>query len=125
MDSRDLLQSEGWERFQAALGRKTVRVDGVLAIEMPLPFGGTYSYSPRASFSRKGSATASVFWRAESSDEGVTPRVLRRAVEPEWTWRTSLVGTDEERLVVMHEKHRYNMRLATKRGVVVRVTSSS
>ncbi|MDO8599272.1 MAG: peptidoglycan bridge formation glycyltransferase FemA/FemB family protein, partial [bacterium] len=49
-----------------------------------------------------------------------TPLVLRRALEPEWTWRTSLDGTDDALLARMHEKHRYNVRLAERRGVGVR-----
>ena len=43
----DLLQSDGWERFQCALGRTTHRVGGMLVIAMPLPFGLSYLYAPR------------------------------------------------------------------------------
>ena len=147
----DLLQSEGWERFQRALGRKTERVDGVLAIEVPMPFGMTYLYSPRTTFPfrhceeperRRGNLTSTaqtlaeragvIFWRAESGGQvsGVRcqvsePRVMRRLVEPEWTWRTSLEGSDDERLAAMHEKHRYNVRLAQRHGVAVRVAASA
>lgn len=154
----DLLQSEGWERFQHALGRTTERVDGVLAIRMPLPFGLRYIYSPRGTFptghceepQRRSNLTSSVgrlvqetgavFWRAEFlSDKFAAPTfrpgracilqlrapaVMRRLVEPEWTWRTSLEGSDDELLARMHEKHRYNVRLAERRGVRVNKYSS-
>lgn len=78
--------------------------------------------------------TSAVFWRAEcptpptpsSRREGgeqnlylTIPRVLRRAVEPEWTWRVSLEPDEGAMLAAMHEKHRYNVRLAQKRGVRV------
>ncbi|MBI4143092.1 peptidoglycan bridge formation glycyltransferase FemA/FemB family protein [Candidatus Uhrbacteria bacterium] len=141
----DLLQSEGWERFQRALGRKTERVGGVLAIRMPLPFGWQYLYSPRSSFPRHPEVTprdltqalqrltkgtSAIFWRAEFPS-GIgdlkfqisNPRVVRRALEPEWTWRTSLDGTDDALLARMHEKHRYNVRLAERKGVTVRAVS--
>ncbi|MFH1099215.1 MAG: peptidoglycan bridge formation glycyltransferase FemA/FemB family protein [Candidatus Uhrbacteria bacterium] len=157
----DLLQSNGWEKFQRALGRITHRVDSVLAVEMPLSFGLRYMYSPRGiinsrqlapTFRASGSTvdgehdagfnvheTSAIFWRAEHSSNLAphgspsklqrsgasrltTPLILRRLVEPEWTWRTSLVGSDDELLGRMHEKHRYNIRLAERRGVVVRMT---
>lgn len=136
MTDGDLLQSEGWERFQRVLGRKTERVDGVLVIRMPLAFGWSYWYSPRGVIAReprdRSNPGHTVFWRAEFDPELSTlhsplptPLVLRRALEPEWTWRTSLEGTDDEILGRMHEKHRYNVRLAQKRGVVVRTISFS
>lgn len=142
--TQDILQSEGWERFEQALGRKTERIAGVLVIEMPLPFRLRYWYAPRSeelritnnelwdrmcSIAEKNGA---VFLRSEADvDRSIIhdscfmiPRILRHEVEPEWTWRTSLNGTDDELLARMHEKHRYNIRLAQKHGVSVRVMSN-
>lgn len=147
--AQDLLQSDGWERFQRALGRKTERIGGVLAIETPMPLGFLYLYSPRGSFPRHAErspsprhserpkdarnlthalqdtakATGAIFWRAEFDGPVSEPRVMRRFVEPEWTWRTALAGSDDERMATMHEKHRYNVRLAIRKGVTVRVSS--
>lgn len=143
----DLLQSNGWEQFQRALGRTTHRVDGVLAIEMPLPFGGVYLYSPRGSLpfrhceepeERRGNLTPSVqhlaeetdaiLWRMEVGSEFrnfkfqiSNPRVLKHALEPEWTWRVDLTPSEEQLLAGMHPKHRYNIRIAERHGVTMRV----
>ncbi|MFH1430174.1 MAG: peptidoglycan bridge formation glycyltransferase FemA/FemB family protein [Candidatus Uhrbacteria bacterium] len=145
----DLLQSEAWEQFQQALGHRTHRVGGVLCIAMPLPFGGTYLYSPRMATSDCGLQTTAfvqelskqiraVFWRAEfptppnppsQREEGeknwefVAPRVMRRLVEPRYTWRTSLEPSCEDMMAAMHEKHRYNIRLAERRGVTIRTSN--
>ncbi|MDO8462850.1 MAG: peptidoglycan bridge formation glycyltransferase FemA/FemB family protein [bacterium] len=135
----DLLQSAGWEQFQQALGHRTHRVDGVLAIELPLPLGQRYLYSPRGgeATSRQLQAasacarkTGAMFWRGECStplatrnSQLVTPAVLRRQVEPQHTWRVNLEPSLDAVLAGMHEKHRYNVRLAEKRGVVVRTVS--
>ncbi|MBI4435002.1 peptidoglycan bridge formation glycyltransferase FemA/FemB family protein [Candidatus Uhrbacteria bacterium] len=148
----DLLQSDGWERSQRALGRKTERVGGILAIEMPLPFGLRYWYAPRSGASGElivdsGElldraagiirGTDAVFLRAEFGSELSppkadpplaetinyqlsTPLVLRRAVEPEWTWRVDLASSEEELLTAMRPKHRYNIRVAERQGVVAR-----
>jgi len=146
--SDDLLQSEGWERFQRALGRRTERVGGVLRIRMPLPLGLSYWYSPRGgtASSRQPQATSTycetlcviadgpraLFSRGEFTEEQLAacslqlaaPAVTRRQVEPEWTWRTSLDGSDGELLARMHEKHRYNIRVAMRHGVGVRRQTS-
>lgn len=144
----DLLQSDGWEWFQRALGRTTHRVDGVLAIEMSLPFGMRYLYAPRSGaatsrqlqassqfceyLQRNVSSQKMVFFRGAFARDQLAacslqlrvPAVMRRLVEPEWTWRTSLAGSDDECLAAMHEKHRYNIRLAERRGVMVRAAPS-
>lgn len=134
----DLLQSHTWERFQRALGRRTWRVEGTLVIGMSLPFGLQYVYAPRSGESGIGNRESgehiariaresrAVFLRTEQCSDLptpdsrlTTPRVLRRAVEPEWTWRVSLEPDEDAMLAAMHEKHRYNVRLAQRRGVRV------
>lgn len=48
------------------------------------------------------------------------PRILRRLREPEWTWRVDLLPSEDTLLAAMHEKCRYNVRLAQRKGVAVR-----
>jgi hypothetical protein len=148
----NLLQSDGWEQFQQALGRRTWRVNDLLAIEVSLKFGLTYLSSPRGlvplssttqeqvddSWSRIVRESRVVFWRAAvSSDspmsmsignmrdaEVVVPRLLRRQMEPIATWRVRVDVGDDELLSAMHQKHRYNIRLAERRGIAVLPSTS-
>lgn len=45
--------------------------------------------------------------------------------QPDWTLRLDLVQSDEDLLAQMHPKGRYNLRLAQKKGVTVRVARGS
>lgn len=143
----DLLQSQGWEAFQRSLGRRVWRVDGVLAIAIPLPFGHCFLSSPRyvvparrpEESSTKDLAhavraiakeTGAIFWRAEfpsdltpNASHLTPPRILRRLIEPEWTWRVACDRDDGALLVAMHPKHRYNIGLAERHSVTVRIAS--
>ncbi|MBI4433986.1 peptidoglycan bridge formation glycyltransferase FemA/FemB family protein [Candidatus Uhrbacteria bacterium] len=143
----ELLQSHGWEAFQRALGRTTFRVNGVLLIRTSLPLGTCYLSSPRT-FAEVALRTAQVdqflalveqvraraeqeraiAWRLEwpfavapTGTALTPPRILRRLREPEWTWRVDLSPSEDELLAAMHEKCRYNVRLALRKGVTVRV----
>lgn len=51
-------------------------------------------------------------------------RTVRRAIQPPQTIAINLQRPEEEILHEMHQKHRYNIRLATKSGVTVEVVSS-
>ncbi|MDO8425543.1 MAG: peptidoglycan bridge formation glycyltransferase FemA/FemB family protein [bacterium] len=119
----DLLQSQGWEQFQQALGRQTHRVGGVLAVAVPLPVRGSYLSCPRAACESSAARAlaqevGACFVRHEG--DGVSPRVMRRLVEPQHTWRVALDADSDAMLAAMHEKHRYNIRLAQRRGVAIR-----
>lgn len=123
-------QSPDWERFQRALGRTTQRVDGWLLIEGKTPLG-RYWYSPRP---RATAQTLAAFVGFAQRDRAAFVRVDPAAPVPTDQFsvrptlhtqpRDSLIlaGLDrpEEALLAgFHEKTRYNIRLAKKRGVVV------
>ena len=48
------------------------------------------------------------------------PKILTSSKEPETTWVLDLDSSDDELLSEMHQKTRYNIRLAEKKGVKVR-----
>lgn len=52
-----------------------------------------------------------------------TPEILLRQREPERTILVDLSKTEDELLANMHEKSRYNIRLASRRGVKVRLAT--
>ena len=127
------LQSVAWGKFQQAAGFKTKRIDGVLAIKRPLPLGKCWVYVPRATSSAPpvaglGEVTKwarkekAVFVRAEPLEASLPMpwREVDQHVQPQHTLVLNLAKPEEELLAAMHQKTRYNIRLAEKKGVTVR-----
>lgn len=129
------LQSWEWGEFQRATGREVLRLrgDGALAqmIRLPLPFGKSYWYCPRgplaldilpplAEEARKNEA---IFLRCEPLEKPVhrffAGAKKREAVQPAQTLIVDLAQDEEAILAAMHEKWRYNIRLAERKGVRV------
>lgn len=118
------LQSWEWGEFQRALGREVVRLrDGgtmVQAVRMPLPFGKSYWYVPRGPVGGGIGAplAGGIFTRFEPSS---VPEKAKKvpSVQPSQTVILDLAGSEEELLSAMHEKTRYNIRLAERKGVRV------
>lgn len=130
------LQSPEWEEIQKKMGRPVKRLGPVLVIRHDLPLDFNYLYAPRpGEFSESFFSAA-----AELIKEGNS---LFIKIDPSLPWLPSLGGvpsfsiqprqvavvdcrvSEEEILVRMHPKMRYNVRLAAKRGVeVFRVPSA-
>ena len=127
------LQAWQWGEFQRALGREVlnVRENGGMAqmIRMNLPFGKSYWYAPRGPLGQLPSlkmdqdVAKSLFIRIEPSE---TPdaRFFAGAkkthdVQPGQTLIVDLTQDPEAILAAMHEKWRYNIRLAERKGVKV------
>ncbi len=131
------LQSAEWERFEASLDRTTRRVDNVLMARRSLPLGFHYWYCPRPlalteSFFGEAKKVAnqerSVFLKIDPTEESATEVAhvagkvarLAHAVQPRQSIVLDLIGHGEDELLAaMHEKTRYNIRLAERRGVRV------
>jgi hypothetical protein len=130
------LQSWEWGEFQQRLNRKIWRIDFnglyIQAIKMPLPFGRGYLYIPRINFelSQKiisdlknlSEAEKCIFIRVEPIKQNVSDLGFKRVgnVQPSKTLLLDLTKSEEELLAEMHQKWRYNIRLASKKGVNVR-----
>lgn len=143
------LQSWAWGDFQTAYGRRVFRlgafdhglVGALTLIEHQLVLGQTYLYAPRGPLAESAAAATALFQaaiklgRQEKSMyvkvdpalydfefdldkiEGYEPGTTLQ--EPD-TLVLSLKPTADELLSAMHPKTRYNIRLAEKRGVTVR-----
>lgn len=125
------LQSDAWEEFQRSVGRETFRVRGALVISHRLPAKTHYLYSPRPNVS--GTAFESelgilardrkaVFAKIDPAGDRVfdsARAVAAHAIQPQQTILAEIAIPASEILSRMHEKTRYNIRLAEKKGVSV------
>jgi len=129
------LQAWQWGEFQRALGREVLRLreDGAMAqmIRMRLPFGKSFWYSPRGplghlpSLAMDQDVAKGLFIRCEPVP-GPVERIFAGAkkthdVQPGQTLIVDLAQAPETILAAMHEKWRYNIRLAERKGVRVYV----
>lgn len=138
------LQSWEWGELQAALQVPYWRLtgdDGVaLVARRPLPGGRSWFYVPRgpvwkstntnnvlSSLIDLAKKERVVFVRVEPSQSGeqdIESEQWQRAdhsVQPEHTLVLDLDKSEDELLADMHQKTRYNIRLAQKKGVLVRL----
>jgi len=142
-----LLQTGEWGELKSAFGWKPVRFvsgeEGVQILFRKLPLGFTIGYIPKASVSSQQSIFSQELW-SEIDLVCKQNRAIFLKIEPDlWkdqkpeTWslaletsphniqppRTVIVnikGNEEEILARMKQKTRYNIRLAEKKGVIVR-----
>lgn len=125
------LQSWEWGEFQAKYGKVFRYAEGeafATVLEKTLPLDFTCWFMPKgargigdkqreaiATDARKAGA---IFLRFEPEQEP-TQGVRITAVNPSVTLVTDLMQTEEQLLAAMHQKTRYNIRLAQKKGVVI------
>ena len=137
----DFLQSEEWEEFQRAVGRTTQRVNGVLLIRHDIRAGHNYLYSPHPVFSGKdvkenfvsgarifAKENKSIFLKIDPVPELSFPDVRvhkAHSLQPQKTILLGLRVSEETLLSSMHQKTRYNIRLAERKGVGVTNTSTT
>jgi peptidoglycan pentaglycine glycine transferase (the first glycine) len=129
-----ILQSWVWGEFQKNLGVKIHRFSGEdyinFVIETPVPLGKKYLYSPRGPLGNVEDALDdlkkfaevdhnTIFARIDPSNPVDLPRAAKEA-QPADNWMLGLEKTEEELLIDMKPKHRYNINLASRRGVTVR-----
>lgn len=143
------LQTDRWAQFQKSLGRQVFFVSGEnwrgLLIKRTLPLGKNYLYCPRGpmpasyqiveEFLDKVAEIAkqekSIFlrWDPPFAENEFSFKKLSaisyklkavRSVQPQHTLVIDLTKPEEVLLAEMHEKTRYNIRLAERRGVLVK-----
>jgi peptidoglycan pentaglycine glycine transferase (the first glycine) len=145
------LQSWDWGEFQIALGRNVERIAeadvACTMLTLPLPFGRRYAYCPRGPVLRKDAdpkaivtivdllksrmATKTDFLRFEPefpaarTDIAMTLQgtgfVRGPETQPAHTSIIDLTRAETELLAAMHQKTRYNIRVAERNGVKVRI----
>ena len=121
--TQSFLQSNDWQAFQEQTGKKTLRSGDFLTIVHRIgPF--RYAYVPRVGLSddtlsalkKQGMAFARV------EGEVATTRRIQQTHnrQPQTTLVLNLNKSETELLGEMHSKTRYNIRLAERKGVVIR-----
>lgn len=129
-----ILQSWQWGEFHKALGQKIFRFSDEdfanLAIETELPMGKKYLYSPRGPLGDQNKALEDlkklqsekdlIFARIEPMQKMALPRAVKD-IQPINNWLLNLEKTEEELLIAMKPKTRYNINLAQRKGVKIRV----
>jgi peptidoglycan pentaglycine glycine transferase (the first glycine) len=143
-----ILQSGEWGELKAAFGWQAIRVvngnAGVQILLRSLPLGFTLAYLPKpislGNFQLLGEvdalcrARSSIMLKVEPDiwelDSGVNSmnagsyligfQTSPHAIQPLRTILVNLRGTEEDILSRMKQKCRYNIRLAEKKGVIVR-----
>jgi peptidoglycan pentaglycine glycine transferase (the first glycine) len=129
-----ILQSWAWGQFHEALGQKIFRFSSDrfanLAIETELPMGKKYLYCPRGplgdadealeDLKKMQSDLGIIFSRIEPLHEVKNlPRAVKDT-QPTQNWILDLDHTEEELLIGMKPKTRYNINLSQRKGVAVR-----
>ncbi len=135
MTSGAFLQSKQWGDFQRSTGREVVFVDGLgLFVINALPFGWKYAFCPKGpatNVSTEALRTVAeklgvVFLRVEPNYKLQTTNYIQTfEVSPSHTLITDLAKPEDDLLASMHEKTRYNVRLAERKGVTVSIGTDS
>ncbi len=144
-----LLQSEAWAAFQRALGRTVVVSDGHYFVRMPLPLGFSYYYAPHGPLFSDNTATEEVVQTLQSvvaaarRDHAIFIRIdpavsvephwisqlqfkkVAGAVQPVHTTILDLTKSLDEIQANLRPKTRYNIRLASKKNVTVRISTDA
>ena len=131
------LQSRGWEAFQQLLGKEVRRIDGTLIIKQEIGLGMHYWYCPRGPLPDGPDGVRSgirnddaIFLRFDSviechkqiPDSRSDPiRIAPHDVQPRTTIILDLTKSEEQLLQAMHPKTRYNIKVASRRGVTIEI----
>jgi lipid II:glycine glycyltransferase (peptidoglycan interpeptide bridge formation enzyme) len=127
------LQSWAWGRFAESQSQKILRFSGenfiCLGIETELSLGKRYLYCPRGPLGNFAEALTDlnkladnrnlVFARVEPLQKVNLPKAVKD-IQPVNEWMLDLTKTEEELLIGMKPKTRYNINLASRKGVTVR-----
>lgn len=137
---KSFLQSEEWAEFQKSLGRKVWQIESINVFKHDLPLKKNYLYSPRCgedflseSFSKNireiAKKESSVFLKVEpsyikdSEDKSKFKKFEFKkstTIQPQRTIILDITKSEQELLNQMHQKTRYNIKLADKKGVVIK-----
>ena len=142
-----LLQTGEWGELKSGFGWEPVRIIsggvGVQILFRKLPLGFTIGYMPKPIFIELFLENRNSFWQEADSvskrlraiflkiepdswndptfSQGMSRvRIISHNIQPPRTIIIDIKGTEEEILGGMKQKTRYNIRLAEKKGVIVR-----
>lgn len=131
------LQSYEWGEFQRSFGREVVRLECVSALRLPLWRGATYLYCPRGPLGddvsvcvkRIADPTRDIFVRFEpqvsAESTFIKKSVKTHSIQPDAEWILDTRPGYRVLLGAMHSKTRYNIGLANKKSVQVRIVANT
>jgi len=148
------LQSWSWGEFQESLGRQIwpIEMEGLrgLIIKHDLPLGKSYLYCPRGPIGeiskdkfqrflvevkKIAQQEKSIFFKIEPDnrdcplDTVLEARTVSKgqslSIQPAKTLVLDISKTEEELLSQLHQKTRYNIRLAQRKGVIIEQASDN
>lgn len=138
------LQSEEWAGFRRACGTKVWQIEGEKAMglifkstrQMPLslnflycakgPVGDANDKKFWEEVKKIARAEHSIFFRFEPQEKPTIKDAAKtKDIQPEITQILELQKNEDEILASMHQKTRYNIRLAEKKGVEIKMFSQS
>lgn len=125
------LQAWEWGTFQQACGKRVERLAmphwAGQAVRASLPFGQHYWYFPKGPLGHVNATELQSWARSENAlfirmePQGPVPGTQRSAeLQPSHTLLTDLSASEETLRAAMHEKTRYNIGLAQRKGVEIR-----
>lgn len=138
----NLFQSSDWLEFQKSYGREVVDLNGFSGVKIPVVFGKSFIWAQKApdNLTKKniedireaGKKEGAIFIRVEplrvqpfwGLREVTEKSILSGQKSPKATLVLDISKTEDEILAQMKPKTRYNIRLAAKKGVSVRVSDS-
>lgn len=131
LNNNQFLQSESWAEFQRKLGRQADFVEGVLCIKQPTTLGLDYLYIPRGVITKKNLSAITtkareigcIFLRIEPGMNSVVTGLATQSAQPQDVWILDLAQSEQELLAGMKPKTRYNLRLAQKKQVEIKVST--
>jgi len=141
---KSFLQSDEWAKFQNSIGRETLKIDGIYIVKHNLPFGESYLYAPRLRPSDFGGQARlenflsevkkiakqrnAIFFKIElesldfardnSCELEKFGFIKSNNIQPLQTIILDLEKSEEELLSQMHQKTRYNIKLAEKQAKI-------
>jgi len=139
-----LLQTGEWGELKSAFGWKPVRIVngdvGVQILFRKLPLGFTVAYIPKANLDQSllpeidlaCKQNRAIFLKLEPDSWADSPlpagerlgvRESPHNIQPPRTIIINITNSEEEILVKMKQKTRYNIRLAEKKGVTIRTSN--
>jgi len=136
-----ILQTSQWADFKASQGFEIIKLDGLFVHKRALPLSNNFLYIPEASASDingnqiellkdLAKKQNSIFLRLEMIDRfgdnakkilesmGFVPAFEQ--IQPKWRQIVDLKPTRGSILAAMKQKGRYNMKLAEKKGVIIK-----
>ncbi len=138
------LQSWSWVQFQQSLGRKIWPIETAglkaLVIKHNLPLGKNYLYCPRGpigdnleqfleEIKQIAQQEKSIFFKIEPASQlpltDLGFRLSTKQIQPPKTLILDISKPEEELLSQMHQKTRYNIRLAQRKGVRIQLWSGT